>query len=171
MLMAKTASLYRCLAKSVESPGALLRSLNDEICETATRGMFVTMMAASYDPASGVVQVANAGHEPLLCHHADGRFEAIEADAPPLGILAGTEFGEVSFGMRNASLYAFSDGLTEACNASGEQLGSHGLQIMIEKYAHEPVDERVEAIINEVGELELRDDLTLLALCDADPAG
>lgn len=171
MLMAKTASLYRCLAKTVDSPAELLCSLNEEICETATRGMFVTMMAACYDPVSGAVQVANAGHEPLLCHHSDGRFESLEADAPPLGILGGTRFGEVTVDMRGASLYTFSDGLTEACHDSGAQLGSHGLQTMIEKFAHKPVDERVEAIINDVGELELRDDLTLLALCDAGPPG
>jgi sigma-B regulation protein RsbU (phosphoserine phosphatase) len=167
MLMAKTASLYRCLAKTVESPAELLRSLNEEIVETATRGMFVTMMAASYDPATGKVQVANAGHEPLLCHHAGGRFETFEAEAPPLGILAGVEFGEVSLDLRGASLYSFSDGLTEACHDSGAQLGSEGLRTMIEKFAHKPVDERVDAIINDVGELELRDDLTLLALCDS----
>jgi len=74
--MAKTASLYRCLAKTVDSPGELLHALNEEICETATRGMFVTMMAANYDPQSGSVSVANAGHEPLLCHHTDGRFSS-----------------------------------------------------------------------------------------------
>jgi sigma-B regulation protein RsbU (phosphoserine phosphatase) len=38
LLMAKTASLYRCLAKTLKSPGELLEALNAEICETARRG-------------------------------------------------------------------------------------------------------------------------------------
>jgi sigma-B regulation protein RsbU (phosphoserine phosphatase) len=167
MLMAKTASLYRCLAKTVDSPGALLQSLNDEICETATRGMFVTMMAANYEPETGVVRVANAGHEPLLCHHQDGSFDSSEAEAPPLGILAGTVFPEIEIALRGGSLYVFSDGLTEATADSGEQLGPEGLKKMITKFADKPVGDRVEAIIADVGELELRDDLTLLALADA----
>ena len=169
MLMAKTASLYRCLAKNVDSPGELLRALNEEICETATRGMFVTMMAATYEPESGNVRVANAGHEPLLCHHTDGSFGSSAAEAPPLGILAGTEFPEVEIALRGGSLYVFSDGLTEAASESGEQLGPEGLKKMIVKFAHKPVNERVDAIIADVGELELRDDLTLLALADLGP--
>ena len=64
LLMAKTASLYRCLGKSEHSPGRLLGRLNEEICETATRGMFVTMVGGIYDPATGLVRLANAGHEP-----------------------------------------------------------------------------------------------------------
>jgi len=169
MLMAKTASLYRCLAKSVDSPGELLRRLNDEICETSTRGMFVTMMAALYDPESGTVRVANAGHEPPVFHRPDGSFRSFEAEAPPLGILAGTEFPEVAIPLEGGSLYVFSDGLTEATKTTGEQLGSEGLERIIEKFAGEPVDTRIDAIISDVGELELRDDLTLLVLADLGP--
>ena len=89
LLMAKTASLYRCLAKTTESPGALLAALDREICETATRGMFVTMVAGIYDPARGEVTLANAGHEPALLHGLDGAFDPLPAEAPPLGIVAG----------------------------------------------------------------------------------
>ncbi len=170
MLMAKTASLYRCLAKTVDSPGALLFALNEEICETATRGMFVTMMAAIYDPERGSVSAANAGHEPLLCHHPDGSYSSHAAEAPPLGILPGTEFPEVEIALCGGSLYVFSDGLTEATCESGEQLGPDGLKKMIEKFTHKPVNERVDAIIDDVGELELRDDLTLLVVADLGPA-
>ena len=41
---------------------------------------------------------------------------------------------------------------------------------MIEKFTHKPVNERVDAIIDDVGELELRDDLTLLVVADLGPA-
>jgi sigma-B regulation protein RsbU (phosphoserine phosphatase) len=165
LLMAKTASLYRCLAKSVKSSGMLLAALNDEICETTTRGMFVTMVAGVYEPKSGVVKAANAGHEPLL-RHAAGEFTSIPAEAPPLGIIPGSQFPEVEIALRGGALYAFSDGLTEACTESGHQLGPEGFQTLVAKLVHQPVDERVESIISDVGELELRDDLTLLAIAD-----
>jgi sigma-B regulation protein RsbU (phosphoserine phosphatase) len=166
LLMAKTASLYRCLAKTVKSPGELLEGLNDEICETSTRGMFVTMMAGVYEPATGVATVANAGHEPLLFHRGEAGFDAIAAEAPPLGIVPESRFPEVAFALKGGALYAFSDGLTEACTDSGAQLGSEGLQQLVARFADQPVDRRVESIIAQVGELELRDDLTLLAIAD-----
>jgi len=169
MLMAKTASLYRCLAKTLESPGEVLQKVNDEICETATRGMFVTMAAGVYDPESGRVIVANAGHEPLLWHATDGSFESFSAEAPPLGIVAGSDFPEVHIALDGGGLYSFSDGLTEAQTEAGEQLGSEGFKKLIVKLSHLPVEERVDSIIAEVSQLELRDDLTLLAV--ADPEG
>jgi len=166
MLMAKTASLYRCLAKTIKSPGELLEALNEEICETSTRGMFVTMMAGVYEPESGTARVANAGHEPLLCRTGDGEFSSIPAAAPPLGIVPDSRFPEVEIALQGGALYSFSDGLTEAYTDSGEQLGPEGFKTLIAKLGHLPVDERVEAIITAVGALELRDDLTLLAVVD-----
>ena len=43
LLMSKASSLYRCLSKTIFSPSKLLNILNSEICETTSRGMFVTM--------------------------------------------------------------------------------------------------------------------------------
>ena len=167
LLMAKTASLYRCLAKTTASPGALLATLDREICETATRGIFVTMLAGLYDPARGEVTLANAGHEPALLHGRDGEFVSLPANAPPLGIEAGGEFPEIRVPMKGGTLYVCSDGLTEAaCAESRERLGSEGLKRLVRRFAAKPLSARIAAITSDVGRLELRDDLTLLAVSD-----
>ena len=49
LLMSKASSLYSCLSKTNLSPGSLLTQLNNEICETISRGMFVTMLIGIYD--------------------------------------------------------------------------------------------------------------------------
>lgn len=165
MLMAKTASLYRCMVKTIPHPAELLGLLNDEICETATRGMFVTMAAGVYDPRTGTTQIANAGHEPPVCH-AEGRFSIVEAGAPPLGIVPGVEIPEVELDLRGGSLYIFSDGLTEAETKSGDQLGREGFEVLVEKFADMPLARRVEAVVESVSQLALKDDLTLLAVSD-----
>jgi sigma-B regulation protein RsbU (phosphoserine phosphatase) len=164
LLMAKTASLYRCLAKSVDRPGRLLAMLNDEVFETATRGMFVTMLAGLYDAAAGRISVANAGHEPPLVHRRSGGFESIPADAPPLGILRISEIPEIEVQLEGGSLYTFSDGLTEAYTTTGEQFGATGLKQLIERCAELPVEERITTIIARARGLDLRDDLTLLVV-------
>lgn len=166
LLMAKTASLYRLLAKEeLGNPGAVLGRLNEEICETATRGMFVTMAAGVYDCREGSVCIANAGHEPPLYHAPDGRFQSHPAQAPPLGIVEGSEFPEVAFAMRGGSLYLCSDGLTEA-PCAGVPMGQKGLQELIARFAAKPLGERIEAIVAAVEECELHDDLTLLGVSD-----
>lgn len=166
LLMAKTASLYRYLAKSVNHPGKLLSLLNNEIFETATRGMFVTMVAAVYDSNTGQICLANAGHEPPLRHTLSGEFESFPAQAPPLGILPGSQFPEIEVQLHGDTLYTFSDGLTEAYSDSGAQLGSQGLQHLISRFTGMSITKRVNAIIAGVKNLELRDDLTLLVVCD-----
>jgi len=165
MLMAKTASLYRCMVKTIPSPAELLRLLNAEICETATRGMFVTMAAGIYDPKSGAVQIANAGHEPPVCH-AQGRFSIVEAGAPPLGIVPGLDVPQTELLLRGGSLYIFSDGLTEAEAKPGRPLGREGFEALVTRFGDRPPAARVEAIVASVSQLALKDDLTLLAVSD-----
>lgn len=165
LLMAKTASLYRYLAKSVGRPGVLLSLLNDAIFETVARGMFVTMVAAVYEPGTGLIYLANAGHEPPLRHTLTGEFESFPAEAPPLGIQPGSDFPETQVQLNGDTLYTFSDGLTEACSESGAQLGSEGLQCLISRFTGMSLAKRVDAIITGVKRFELRDDLTLLAVC------
>ncbi len=168
LLMAKTASLYRCLVKSIEKPGELLEQLNAEIFETSTRGMFVTMAAGVYDPATGIASIANAGHEPPLHATVCGQFATIAAEAPPLGILEDCDFLQVDLPLEGGSLILCSDGVTEALLDDGSYLGSDGLQNLARRFSDLPLAERIEAIARETGKLRLRDDLTLLGVSDAE---
>jgi sigma-B regulation protein RsbU (phosphoserine phosphatase) len=167
LLMAKTASLYRCVMRTSESPGRILGVLNEELCETSTRGMFVTMLAGIFDPEAGTVCFANAGHEPPLISAGPGEFLALEAHEPPLGIapdvVAGS-YPESEVRVLGGSVYVFSDGITEACTPDGEPLGAEGLQKLVARFAHLPLDERVRSVVRAVSRLEHRDDLTLLGL-------
>ena len=64
--MSKASSLYRCLSKTDFSASNLLIQLNNEICETISRGMFVTMLVGIYDSNKKELLLSNAGHEPPL---------------------------------------------------------------------------------------------------------
>ena len=74
LLMSKASSLYRCLSKTIFSSKDLLTLLNSEICETASKGMFVTMMIGVYDSKKKEILLSNAGHEPPLILTNDGKF-------------------------------------------------------------------------------------------------
>lgn len=169
LLMAKAASLYRCLGKTIFCPAEILRRLNREIYETASRGMFVTMVAGTYDPSSGKLEFANAGHEPPMLRSTDRRYESFPADAPPLGILPELTLATQQATMEGGEFFIFSDGLTEFRYGQGEQLGVEGLIQMLESFSALPMAERIEKILSELNRegWSLRDDLTVLAIDDA----
>lgn len=172
LLMAKTASLLRCLGKSIKEPGRLLAIVNDEICETATRGMFVTLVHGVYDPACGYVRLANAGHEPPLILSTDGTFTAIEAEAPPLGIapsmLGEESFPETDFNLDDGKLFVFTDGVTEGYIAEGEELGIDGLKTILTAPDVPAMAEVLSFIAKKIGGFgsALRDDVTIIGIDD-----
>ena len=131
LLMAKTANLFRALGKSSPEPGYLLSRINAEICETSARGMFVTMAAGVYDPRTGDLSIANAGHEPPLIHRGGNIYEALEADSPPLGIVLPIDdepFPETTLNIDKSNLYIFTDGVTEGYGPNGKPLEVEGLK-------------------------------------------
>lgn len=113
LMMAKTSSLFRCLGKSLNDPSHIMAIINREVFELSARGMFVTMVGGIYEPDTGSVRLVNAGHPPPLLYGADGRFSAVPPGAPPLGIMDSVKFPVSELNVRGASLYMFSDGLTE----------------------------------------------------------
>ena len=170
LLMAKTVSLFRCLGKRIETPGLLLESINVELCETATRGMFVTMVAGHYQIADGRVCFANAGHQPPLLRQKDRSYETYPAMAPPLGILPSIQFIDEQIDLGGGEFYVFTDGLTEYHYTSGEQLGVEGLIQLIESLADAPLARRLETLLSTLDQdagWEARDDLTVLAIDDS----
>ncbi len=173
LLMSKTSSLFRCLGKTIHMPAVLLATINRELCETAIHGMFVTMACGILDPASGKVQLANAGHEPALLHDCDGKFRAMPASAPPLGILY-PETGETgirdeTFRLNGGTLYIFSDGVTEGFLENGDPLGVDGLKKIIREQSGETVTRRIESVISRLSSAgqKRRDDITILAVEDS----
>jgi len=174
LLMAKTASLFRCLGKTIDHPGRLMARVNEEICETATRGMFVTMVGGIYDPTTGRLRIANAGHEPPLLQGSDGRFQDFPADAPPLGIspLVVPESGYPveDIDMNGGAFYLFTDGLTEGYVEGESELGVDGVLALLEHGRDDLIPERIAAVIGAIEQTEdtvLRDDLTMLGLDDS----
>jgi sigma-B regulation protein RsbU (phosphoserine phosphatase) len=167
--MAKAASLFRCLGKRSDDPAAILAILNREIHETSSRGMFVTMVAGTYDPGSGLLRFANAGHEPPLLRGQDHCYSTFPAEAPPLGIIPDMEFWTHEINLEGGEFYVFSDGLMEFHYHEHEELGVGGLIQMIEGLSHLPISERLEALLSELDSegWEVRDDLTVLVIDDS----
>ena len=166
LLMSKASSLYRCLSKTNFSAASLLMQLNDEICETISRGMFVTMLIGIYDSNKKELLLSSAGHEPPIIYSKDGTFSNYSEAGPPLGIMPKTKYNEHTLSFAESSMYIFTDGITEIKNPNGEMLGSEGFQNYIKKYQTTPNNERLKKIIDDIlnsGHIQ-KDDLTILVI-------
>ena len=166
LLMSKASSLYRCLSKTIYSASALLELLNKEICETAARGMFVTMLIGIYDSEKKELLLANAGHEPPLIYSKDGNFSNYTEAGPPLGIMSKIKYKETILKFSNSSMYIFTDGITEIKDPSGEMLGAEGFQNYIKKFQDKPSNERLKNIVEDIvksGKIQ-KDDLTIVVV-------
>ena len=166
LLMSKASSLYRCLSKTNFSAAGLLDILNTEICETTSRGMFVTMLVGIYDSNKKELTLANAGHEPPLIYSNDGNFSNFEEAGPPLGIAPKFKFKETKISFSNSSMYIFTDGITEIRDAKGNMLEADGFKNYIKKYQQIPNHERLNKIIEDIiksGRIQ-KDDLTIVAV-------
>ena len=166
----KASSLLRGLGRRGLRPGELLAVVNDELCETATRGMFVTVITGIYDRRDGQVCFANAGHPPPLLLR-DGKASRLDnASAPPLGILPRQTFMETSCRLLESRLYLYSDGLSEALDESGEEVGIEGVMQGLQRSAGMPVADGLEQLartaVTGSGDQDRvqRDDVTLLCV-------
>ena len=164
--MSKASSLYRCLSKTNFSAADLLIQLNNEICETISRGMFVTMLVGIYDSTKKELLLSSAGHEPPIIFSKDGIFTNYNEAGPPLGIMPNTKYQEHTISFVNSSMYIFTDGITEIKNPNGEMLGSEGFQNYIKQYQSTPTNKRLKIMIDDIlnkGHIQ-KDDLTIVVI-------
>jgi sigma-B regulation protein RsbU (phosphoserine phosphatase) len=145
LLMSATRGALRSLAEACCSPGEVLARLNELLAEDFPAGKFVTMVYAVLDPSTRTVTFANAGHlRPLFIDDAGEHFLDTERGLP-LGLGCG-DYSETGITLSPGSkLIFYSDGITEAVNASEEEYGPSRLA----EYAVKPGSSAM-SIVDEV---------------------
>jgi serine phosphatase RsbU (regulator of sigma subunit) len=166
LMMAMARSVLRRELASDADPAAVLRATNTALFDDLARaGLFITAFCAQFDPASGALEYANAGHNPpLLRRAANGETRELDADGVALGILRDAEFehGSAALGPGDVVLL-YTDGVTEAAGADG-QFGEERLRAAIgDMPAGELVDAVYAAVRAYAGDAR-GDDVTLVAL-------
>jgi sigma-B regulation protein RsbU (phosphoserine phosphatase) len=115
-----------------------------------------------------VCVIANAGHPPPLVMMADGHVE-VPATGVPVGMFCHSQFTATELVLdRSDTLLMYSDGLTEARNATGEEYGPDRVRDALVRTAHLDVDDLLDRLLEEQARFRAgssnADDLTLLAV-------
>jgi phosphoserine phosphatase RsbU/P len=129
MFMVRAISLARLLAREITEPEHILARLNDELAADNPSGMFVTFLCGVFEPGSGRLTLANAGHcRPLLLPSGAAPRWAVQNLGMALGFEPGLEFERTELTMRAGdSLICYTDGVTEAFNSQEECYGNERL--------------------------------------------
>lgn len=149
ILAASVQSAFQAWAGERFTPDRLAARLNDLVHRRTSPEKFITAILALYDPATGSLVFANAGHNPAILLRADGRHELLGAQGPPLGLFPGTAYSSDARTLAPGDLLVlYTDGVTEAANPEEDEFGLDRLVALVREAAARPVAE-VEAAICE----------------------
>lgn len=129
LFMVRASSLARLLGRDIAEPERILARLNDELSADNPSGMFVTMLCAVFDPATGRVALANAGHNrPVVLHAGVQPRWAVEHLGTALGFEPDLVFARTDLTLQAGdALVLYTDGVNEAFNPQAECYGNERL--------------------------------------------
>jgi serine phosphatase RsbU (regulator of sigma subunit) len=146
MMMALYARV-QVLAEDPGDLGACMTRLNKATCAKCPSNRFITFFLSVFEPRTGDLAFANAGHNPPILVRASGAAEMIEGGGPVLGILPTAPYHEqhVRLGVGDL-LVIYSDGVTEATNPKEVEYGEDRLIEVLKAHRHQPARAIVDAV-------------------------
>lgn len=170
LFMALTRTLLRATAMSGRTPAEALHRANELILSDARSDLFVTIFYGVLDPKTSKFTYSNAGHNPPIwfeCRSAKTNF--LKAHGIALGVVPEVMVrdNEVTLAPGDA-LLLYTDGVTEAFNAEGEEFGEKRLAQVLRDSARGTAEEISQSIVSAVrsfvGDEPPFDDLTMVVV-------
>jgi len=169
MYMAKASSIFRTLTNLKYPIEKVVFGVNNELVEAKFKGMFVTAVFGKLNIKTGEMVFINAGHESILTFDQNKNYEYIKSEMPPIGIVKYFSESMVksnTINMKDKTFVVYTDGVTEGYLQNGEELGSEGVQNIINNISEVTPKAIVESIEKKLnwGAEKLRDDITCMAI-------
>lgn len=173
MFMMKAKTIIKDLAESGMEVDEIFTQANEKLCENNSAGMFVTAWMGIVDLKTGLMSIANAGHNPPLIRHSNKKF-AYEKQRTGF-ILAGME------GMRYRKtqvqlspgdiIHLYTDGATEAVDSNEELYGEDRLLNLLNSIDNTEISSDISCMCRYVkedidrfaGDVPQFDDITMLS--------
>ncbi len=131
MVMVGARSALRLIAARLDRPSAVFESLLAASFDDLQRTeLFVSAAAVALEPGSGTVEIVNAGHnDVLVCRKSDGAIERHPSAGAVFGFRLDEGYAATTVELRVGDVaLIYTDGLVEACDATGEMFGDSRLE-------------------------------------------
>ena len=140
----------------------VMTALNRTLFDQLERREFVAMVFCRYQPATGMLEIVNAGMpDPIVIRGGSTHSVAVAGDRLPLGSMRNTRYEAKPITLEPGDrLLLYSDGLPEAVAADGP-IGYERVESLVRSSAN--VDELIEKTLGS-GDIRIDDDLTLVML-------
>lgn len=168
LLMASAQATLRGQVDPARSPRESIARVNWQTYRITKRGSFLTLFYAELDHQNHHIRFVNAGHNrPFLIRN--GKPNELQCAGLAIGLLPGAEYDQGEAALEQGDLVViYSDGVTEAMNASREQFGEERLQSILQQDAATSpaglVDRVFDGVREFCGEAQASDDITILVL-------
>ncbi len=158
----RTAALF-----APEDPAAVVTAVNRQLHACSPVDRYATLFYGVFDENTRTLHYVNAGHNPAVVMRGGGAVTWLEASAPPVGFFAETAYRAQAVQLYPGDLIiAYTDGIIEATNTDGEELGVEGLLAAV-KHCWTRQPERIVAAafaaLDEFSGDNQTDDATILA--------
>lgn len=163
LVMSVTQSLFRAISAHETNPSKIVISMNNSMSENNESNMFITFFCGILDLTTGLLRYCNAGHNPPMLN--TEKLPVLPNF--PLGVMPGMVFQEQETRLGyDDTLFLYTDGLTEAENASSEQFGEERMKAFLgtKRNAQALLDAMQEAVDCFVSDAPQSDDLTVLVI-------
>jgi sigma-B regulation protein RsbU (phosphoserine phosphatase) len=172
--MAMCRSVLRSQAPENASPSEVLKKVNRQLYPDIKEDMFISMAYLVLDHVRATVTLSRAGHDaPLLYRRATQELTKLKPPGLVLGIDSGSVFDRIAndFAVpleRDDCLVLYTDGVTEALDANGEEYGldrmMHSVRATAMNGPSAVITRLIEDLRSFVGSTPQNDDITLIVI-------
>ncbi len=170
LLMANVQATIRALAPFGLTLAEATGRVNDIITKNTGNEKFITFFWGILEPGSRTFRYVNAGHNPPYVLRADGRREQLTEGGLILGVMPTVvpyREGRITLEPGDAVLL-YTDGVSEAMNASHEDYGDECLEAFLSTLKHASASDIVDSLRNELtaytANAPQSDDITIVVL-------
>ena len=150
------------------TPSQLVTNVNRVVSQNVSENKFITFFYGLVDTVNHRFTYTNAGHNAPLLMRRDGSVFALSQGGVILGILPGYQYAQGSIELQPGDqLLLYTDGISEAANADGEEFGEARLQQLLRTTSPRPALSALQQITQAVTEFHQapeRDDRTMIAM-------
>jgi serine phosphatase RsbU (regulator of sigma subunit)/GAF domain-containing protein len=169
LYMALSRTIIRSVATTRIDPAATLERVNRLLLVDSNAELFVSVFYAIWEPASGGLTFANAGHNPPLLLRPNHKADILREHGIVLGVLEDANYETYERNIEPGEmLVLYTDGVTEAMGKNSEMFGLHRLENLVlglENWSAQNVAEHIASRVADFLEYgELADDLTTITL-------